>query len=144
MCTLGPISTHFLRILELSITSFLPCIFYFSLITISFLLAILFLIFNYARLRTYLSLRFNNCWFFKHFYFIVEYSWLTVLCSNCWLGGLALWLSGSESACQCRRHRLTPWSGKHPHAMEHVKPGHHNYCICALEPGSHNYWSPPL
>ena len=28
------------------------------------------------------------------------------------------WLSGKESACQCRRHGFDPWSGKIPHAAE--------------------------
>ena len=30
--------------------------------------------------------------------------------------GLSLWLSGKESACQCREHWFNPWSGKIPHA----------------------------
>ena len=29
---------------------------------------------------------------------------------------LSWWWSGQESACQCRRHRFDPWSGKIPHA----------------------------
>ena len=28
------------------------------------------------------------------------------------------WLSGKESACQCRRHRLDPWSKEIPYAVE--------------------------
>ena len=28
--------------------------------------------------------------------------------------GLPWWLSGTESACQCRRHRFSPWVGKIP------------------------------
>ena len=28
------------------------------------------------------------------------------------------WLSGKESACQCRRHEFNPWSRKIPHALE--------------------------
>ena len=28
--------------------------------------------------------------------------------------GLPWWLSGKESACQCRRHRFGPWVGKTP------------------------------
>ena len=35
---------------------------------------------------------------------------------------LPRWLSGKESACQCRRHRFDPWSGTIPHAMEHLSP----------------------
>ena len=29
-------------------------------------------------------------------------------------GGLTRWLSGKESACQCRRLRFNPWVGKIP------------------------------
>ena len=32
--------------------------------------------------------------------------------------GFPWWLSGKESACQCREHEFDPWSGKIPHAME--------------------------
>ncbi|KAF4008139.1 hypothetical protein G4228_019781 [Cervus hanglu yarkandensis] len=52
--------------------------------------------------------------------------------------GLLWWLSGQESACQCRRHPL-PWSGKLPHAAEQLSP-----CSTALEPGNHNYCTHPL
>ena len=31
-------------------------------------------------------------------------------------------LSGKESACQCRRHGLEPWSGRIPHAMGQISP----------------------
>ena len=34
--------------------------------------------------------------------------------------GFPRWLNGKESACQCRRHRLDPWSGKILHAMEQL------------------------
>ena len=30
------------------------------------------------------------------------------------LSGLPWWLSGKESACQCRRHEFNPWVGKIP------------------------------
>ena len=43
--------------------------------------------------------------------------------------GLPWWLSGKESACQCRRHRLDPWSGKIPHATEQLIP-----CATTIEP----------
>ena len=33
---------------------------------------------------------------------------------------LPWWLSGEESACQCRRHGFDPWSGKIPHAVEQL------------------------
>ena len=36
--------------------------------------------------------------------------------------GLPWWCSGWESACQCRRHRFEPWSGKIPHAAEQPGP----------------------
>ena len=36
--------------------------------------------------------------------------------------GLLWWLSGEESACQCKRHRLNPRSGKIPHAAERLSP----------------------
>ena len=31
--------------------------------------------------------------------------------------GLPWWLSGKESACQCRRHRFNPWTGKIPYTV---------------------------
>ena len=34
--------------------------------------------------------------------------------------GLPWWLGGKEFACQCRRHRFNPWSGKIPHASERL------------------------
>ena len=37
-------------------------------------------------------------------------------------GGLPWWLSGKESACQCRRYGFDPWSGKIPHATEQLNP----------------------
>ena len=33
---------------------------------------------------------------------------------------LPWWLSGEESACQCRRGGFDPWSGKIPHAAEQL------------------------
>ena len=36
------------------------------------------------------------------------------------LQGLPWWLSGKESACQCRRHSYDPWSRKIPHAAEQL------------------------
>ena len=36
--------------------------------------------------------------------------------------GPACWLSGKECPCQCRRHRLSLWSGKIPHAAEQLIP----------------------
>ena len=34
--------------------------------------------------------------------------------------GLPWWFSGKESVWQCRRHGFQPWSGKIPHAGEHL------------------------
>ena len=39
-----------------------------------------------------------------------------------WPSGLPWWLSGKESACQCRRHRFDPWSRKSPHVSEQLSP----------------------
>ena len=36
--------------------------------------------------------------------------------------GLAWWLSGKESVCQCRGQGFEPWSRKIPHAMEQPSP----------------------
>ena len=35
-----------------------------------------------------------------------------------WGEGLPWWLSGKESACQCRKHGFDPWSGKIPWRRE--------------------------
>ena len=48
--------------------------------------------------------------------------------------GLPWWLSGKESACQCRRHGFNPWLGKIPHAREELSPS-----ATTTEPAS---WSP--
>ena len=63
--------------------------------------------------------------------------------------GLAWWLSGKESACQSRRHRFDPWSGKIPHASEQLSPsatviGPVLWSLGAptTESTCHNYWSP--
>ena len=36
--------------------------------------------------------------------------------------GFPCWLSGKESACQCRRSGFNPWSGKIPQALEQQSP----------------------
>ena len=63
--------------------------------------------------------------------------------------GLPWWFSSKESACQRRRHKYDPWSGKIPHTETQL-----SQCTTALEPvlqspgatttelSSHNYWSP--
>ena len=43
--------------------------------------------------------------------------------------GLPWWRSGWESACQRRGHGFEPWSGKIPHAAEHLSP-----CATTTEP----------
>ena len=59
--------------------------------------------------------------------------------------GLPWWLSGKESACQCRRHTFDPWSRRIPPAVEQQS---HNSRACALEPRNNtkptccNYWNP--
>ena len=42
---------------------------------------------------------------------------------------LPWWLSGKESACQCRRHRFKSWSGKIPLAEKQLSP-----CTVTSEP----------
>ena len=45
--------------------------------------------------------------------------------SGVWIrepSGLPWWLSGKEATCQCRRCGFHPWSGKIPHAAEHLSP----------------------
>ena len=54
--------------------------------------------------------------------------------------GLSWWLSGKESAYQCRRHGFNPWSGRIPTHCRALGPRHHNYWACALEPGSRSCW----
>ena len=36
--------------------------------------------------------------------------------------GLPWWLSGEESACHCRKHRINPWSRKIPTCGRATKP----------------------
>ena len=43
--------------------------------------------------------------------------------------GLHWWLSGKESACQCRRCRFYPWSRKIPRGTEHQ-----SLCAITIEP----------
>ena len=43
--------------------------------------------------------------------------------------GLPWWLSGKENACQCRGHRLDPWSGKIPYATKQT-----SWCVRAPQP----------
>ena len=52
------------------------------------------------------------------------------LVSKSWCIGLPWWLSGKESACQCRRHGFDPWSGKVPHAAEQPSWGPQLLRLC--------------
>ena len=49
------------------------------------------------------------------------------------------WLGGEESACQCRRHRLEPWSRSIPHATEQLST-----CTTTVEPGLQRAQEPQL
>ena len=55
--------------------------------------------------------------------------------------GLCWWYSRWVSACQCRRHRFNPWSGKIPHAEEQLKPICYTYWTHTREPMSHSFWA---
>ena len=78
--------------------------------------------------------------------------WLSLWQQNVWehsvtltisaiipLSGLPRWLSGKESACRCRWHRIPSLDWEDPTCQETNKPTCHNYC--ALKAGSHNCWS---
>ena len=56
-----------------------------------------------------------------------------------WRAGLPWWLSGKESACQCRRPGLDLWSGEDPTCLGATKSAGHSYWAHALEPRSCNY-----
>ena len=53
--------------------------------------------------------------------------------------GLPRWLSGKESACQCRRHGFDPWSGKIPQALEQRSRAPQLPSLCS---GALVTWSP--
>ena len=50
--------------------------------------------------------------------------------------GLPWWLSGKESACQCRRNRFDPWFGKILHAAEQL-----SQCTKITEPTLWSLWA---
>ena len=53
------------------------------------------------------------------------------------------WLSGEESACQCRRHGFDPWPWEDPTCHGPTKTVHPNFWSpCPWEPVLHNYWRP--
>ena len=53
----------------------------------------------------------------------------TLCCNYKQSTGLPWWLSGKESACQCRGHGFDPWPRKIPHAAEQLSP-----CTTTTEP----------
>ena len=55
-------------------------------------------------------------------------NFITFLISNK-LVVLPWWLSGEESACQCRRHGFDPWSSEISHATGQLRP-----CTATSEP----------
>ena len=64
--------------------------------------------------------------------------------------GLPSWHSGKESACQCRRCKFDPWSGKIPHAVKQlslcatsIDPMFEIPWATTTEPAYRNYRSPP-
>ena len=85
-------------------------------------------------------------WFILLHFFMSAWSWAPpdvwlhprkpwdVIFGTNTLSRLALWLSGKESACQCRRRGFDPWSRKIPHAVEKL-----SLCATAIEPV---LWSP--
>ena len=48
----------------------------------------------------------------------VRYHYIPIRMAKIITTELPWWLSGKESACQCRRHRFDTWSRKIPHATE--------------------------
>ena len=58
--------------------------------------------------------------------------------------GPPCWLSGKESACQCKRHGFHPWSGRFPHAVEQLSlPQLLSPCAsraCDLQPEKPPQW----
>ena len=65
--------------------------------------------------------------------------WLNHQNQNTVYCGLPWWLSGKESACQCRRHGSIP-DQEDPTCHRTAKLVCHNYSACAPEPGNHNCW----
>ena len=62
---------------------------------------------------------------------LISISWLKNL-----YGAFPRWSSGKESACQCKRHRFEPWSGKIPHTAEQL-----SLQATATQPVRCNCWS---
>ena len=53
--------------------------------------------------------------------------------------GLPWCLSGKESFCQCRRHRVQSLIWEDSTCCRATKPMCHNHQASALQPGNHNY-----
>ena len=53
---------------------------------------------------------------------------MLLLCKRPYFKGPPWWLSGKESACQCRRHQFNPWPRKIPHVAEQL-----NSCTTTME-----------
>ena len=60
--------------------------------------------------------------YFPNFLEYTQFYHQKYIFKNCDLEALPWWLSSKESACQCRRHRFNPWSGKIPRAGEQLSP----------------------
>ena len=75
----------------------------------------------------------EGCWLQKHWE-VTKCHWIAHFQTSFW--GLPWWLSGKESACQCRRHRFDPWSGKIPHATEQL-----SLWATTVEPARPSYWA---
>ena len=69
-----------------------------------------------GRLQSMGSQRVRHDWATEHACFIEVES----VVKNIFHPGLPWWLSGKESTCQHGRHRFSSWSGKIPHAVEHL------------------------
>ena len=105
------------------------------------------------KMQMFVRFWFTGCgWYwnlhFKTFSFDVH-GWVRQHTSRYTGLGLPWWLSGEESASQCRRHGFSPWSGKIPHAMERLSPRITTTMPVLWSPGAttaepvcHNYWSP--
>ena len=59
-----------------------------------------------------------------------------------YLSGLPWWFRGTESGCQCRRHRFAPWSERTPHpTCRGARRPRHSHWACALKSRNHNSWA---
>ena len=63
----------------------------------------------------------------------VRYDWATELTWTSW------WLSGRESAYQCKRYRFDPWSGKIPRAAGQQSLCATTISLCSRAPKQHHW-----